>query len=33
MTNYELIQHYNNFGIKEGRFINKKQFENSLFIK
>jgi len=29
MTNYELIQHYNNFGIKEGRFINKKQFEES----
>jgi hypothetical protein len=27
MTNYELIQHYNNFGKQEGRFINRKQFE------
>ena len=27
MTNYVLIEHYKNFGIKEGRFINKKQFE------
>ena len=31
MTNFELIQHYNNFGMKEGRFINKKQFEESRF--
>jgi hypothetical protein len=29
MTNYELQQHYINFGIKEGRFSNRKQYEDS----